>query len=55
MTAALFHPPRCGRPTDASIPHEQGSDRLLILTLAVILVQNHAPLELILALLYVAM
>ncbi len=55
MTSALLHPPRCGRTLPAHTYISQDSDRLLVLVLAIILVQNHAPLELILALLYVAM
>ena len=55
MTSALFHPPRCGKPIPAPAHTAWDSDRLLVLVLAVILIQNSAPLELILALLYVAM
>ena len=53
MTSALLHPPRCTKAPSA--PARQDKDRLLLLTLAVILVQNSAPPELIFALLYVAM
>ncbi len=44
-----------GNPLSSLLPRAQDADRLLVLTLAVILVQNHAPIELILVLLYVAM
>lgn len=44
-----------GNPFLSFLPHTQDPDRLLVLTLAVILIQNHAPIELILVLLYVAM
>ena len=50
MSTALTRPPRCGKP--AKQPPD--NDRLLLLTVAVILVQNRAPTELILALLYAA-
>ncbi len=56
MTDGLFHPPRntAACALTSKRPHPD-NDRLLVLTLAVILVQNHASLELILALLYIAM
>ena len=51
MNTTLSRPPRYGKP--AKRPPDNG--RLLLLTVAIILVQNHAPTELILALLYAAM
>lgn len=50
----LLSPPRTAR-TPSCQPHGASNDKLLVLTLAVILSQNHAPIELILALLYIAM
>lgn len=41
--------------TAALLPRRQDPDRVLVLALAVILVQNGAPFELVLALLYIAM
>lgn len=56
MTNSLLHPPRCGSsPLSLKARGGMDSDRLLVLVLAVILLQNGAPPELILALLYVAM
>ncbi len=55
MNATLLRPPRCGGTVVRPPSHTNESDRLLVLTLAVILVQNHAPIELIVALLYIAM
>lgn len=56
MTDSLFRPPRCGiTPASSNKKSGMDSDRLLVLVLAVILLQNGAPFELILALLYVAM
>lgn len=54
MTQA-FHPPRTAALPTKPPTGRADSDRLLVLVLAVILVQNHAPAELILALLYIAM
>lgn len=55
MTSAVFHPPRCEKAPSVPARRTHDSDRLLVLTLAVVLVQNGAPSELILALLYIAM
>lgn len=55
MNATLLRPPRCGGAVSHPMPRTHDSDRLLVLTLAVILVQNRAPIELIVALLYIAM
>ena len=55
MTAAVVPSPRCGNTTDLFVSRAWDRDRLLVLTLAVILVQNRASIELILALLYIAM
>ena len=55
MTGTLRAPRCTATPTAIAPPRHTDPDRLLVLTLAVILIQNHAPLELIAALLYVAM
>jgi len=47
---ALFRPAQSGKPAKSA----PDNDRLLLLTVAVILVHNRAPLELVLALLYAA-
>lgn len=59
MTNDRLHRPRSTMPLtplpSRTATRSLDSDRLLVLVVAVVLVQNDAPMELILALLYVAM